>query len=272
MCPREMRYSHSIQRSNINMIVMASDYVGEKVIEYLVNQEINLDYVVLDSKSDSDYNGKIIDKLSVSDFKGEILNEQDITSDIVLGKLSTQKLNLGILAWWPYILKGEILHITEKGWLNFHPSYLPYNRGKAPNFWCLAKNQVCGVSLHFIDEGIDTGPVVATKKLTTTWEDTGKTVYYRSRDLIIELFKDTFEDIVSGNITSQTQEKEQGTFHTIEELEQESLIDIDGSYVARDLLNKIRAKMFDPHPTAYFYDNEKKYSVEINIKEVEDDG
>ena len=58
------------------------------------------------------------------------------------------------------------------------------------------------------------------------------------------------------------------------EIDRASEISLDRRYTARDLLNLIRARMFPPHPTAFFCDDGKRYSVQIAIKEIgpEEDG
>ena len=48
------------------------------------------------------------------------------------------------LAWWPRIIPGYIIDIPETGVINFHPSLLPYNRGKNYNFWTIVENTLDG--------------------------------------------------------------------------------------------------------------------------------
>jgi methionyl-tRNA formyltransferase len=152
--------------------------------------------------------------------------------------------------------------------LNFHPSYLPFNRGKAPNYWCLVNETPCGVSLHYLDEGIDSGPIVAQRKIPTTWEDTGESVYYKCRDAIIELFKDSIDAILTDALPKIDQNLEEGCYHNMKKLEESSNIDLDGTYTARELFNILRARTFPPHPSAIFSENGKKYSVTIKIEEI----
>lgn len=47
---------------------------------------------------------------------------------------------------------------------NLHISFLPFNRGYHPNFWSFMENSPSGVTIHRIDEGIDTGPVLAQRQ------------------------------------------------------------------------------------------------------------
>ena len=66
----------------------------------------------------------------------------------------------------------------------------------------------------------------------------------------------------------QPQEGE-GTFHLGKEIYQNSFIDLEKQYRARDLLNIIRARTFAPFPAAYFTEAGDKYEVRIEIKKVE---
>lgn len=71
------------------------------------------------------------------------------------------KVDLGILAWWPKLVSTRVLSTASVGFINTHPSLLPHNRGKHYNFWALVEQAPFGVSLHFVDEGIDSGDVIA---------------------------------------------------------------------------------------------------------------
>ena len=251
------------------MIILCSDYVGFEVIKFLIDSNEHISYLVLDNSDKNNFNSKIIDYYKRKFPDNPIYFEDILNDEKFLLDLKKQNIEFGILAWWPHILKGKILNITKRGWLNFHPSFLPFNRGKNPNFWCLVDETVCGVSLHFIDEGIDSGNIVAQKKFSTSWEDTGKTIYEKSRASIIELFKETFEKLKNDQLIEIKQNPHEGTFHKSSELNLVSEIKLEDNYKARNLLNILRARTFLPHPSAYFYDNGKKYSIKIMITEEE---
>jgi methionyl-tRNA formyltransferase len=70
--------------------------------------------------------------------------------------------DLMVVACFPYIFPAELLQLPQHGCLNLHPSLLPAYRGPAPLFW-IARNdeQITGVTLHFLDEGLDSGDIVA---------------------------------------------------------------------------------------------------------------
>ena len=137
------------------MILMASDYVGYRVAKYLTARGETIPLLVLDDRDTGGYNKNIEAVYRASQGTGMVAHSPMLDNESFLDQIASLNPNIGILAWWPNILKGRILSIPKKGWLNFHPSYLPWNRGKHPNFWCLIDEAPCGVTLHYINEMID---------------------------------------------------------------------------------------------------------------------
>ncbi len=59
------------------------------------------------------------------------------------------------------ILRSPLLEAPHLGCVNIHPALLPHYRGMSPTFWCLANAEpMTGVTVHFIDSGIDTGGII----------------------------------------------------------------------------------------------------------------
>jgi methionyl-tRNA formyltransferase len=58
------------------------------------------------------------------------------------------------------ILRKNIIEIPPGGIINVHPGYLPDVRGNNPYVWALVENLPQGCTAHFIDEGVDTGPIL----------------------------------------------------------------------------------------------------------------
>ena len=83
---------------------------------------------------------------------------------------------LGFLLWWPTILEDKILNKFKTGIVNFHPSYLPFGRGKDPYFWSIVNDEPFGISCHFIDNKIDSGQLIIQKRISKEWTDTGESL------------------------------------------------------------------------------------------------
>jgi len=64
------------------------------------------------------------------------------------------------------IFKNNIIKLAPKGCINLHTALLPKYRGLMPTFWVLKNNEeFTGVSVFFVDEGIDSGPIIVQKKV-----------------------------------------------------------------------------------------------------------
>lgn len=64
------------------------------------------------------------------------------------------------------IFKLPLINLAPKGCLNLHTALLPKYRGLMPSFWVLKNNEKeTGVSVFFVDEGIDSGPILVQKRV-----------------------------------------------------------------------------------------------------------
>ena len=70
-----------------------------------------------------------------------------------------------------HILSKEVIGSGNAPMVNLHSSYLPWNRGAHPNFWSFYDDTPSGVSIHLIDEGVDTGPILYQKYVDISGED-----------------------------------------------------------------------------------------------------
>ena len=154
--------------------------------------------------------------------------------------------------------------------MNFHPSLLPYNRGKHYNFWTLVENSPFGVTLHLVNEKVDQGDILFQANIEKTWEDTGGSLYDAAKREMVALFTRHYEDLVLGNYEPRVQDLAAGSFHLSRELDPASEIILDKQYTGRNLLNLLRARTFPGNPSCYFFDEGKKYEVRVSIKEVND--
>jgi len=245
--------------ARIKLLLMADHFVGFEISRWLLKEyrdDLALVVTTAENEIFSAMNDAHVPCL-VFDTAEEIcahLSKSGIKPDI------------GVLAWWPKLVKSPLLDIPKYGFINTHPSLLPHNRGKHYNFWALVEQSPFGVSLHFVDEGVDTGDVVAQLRVGYDWEDNGATLYAKASDSMIQLFKDKYPQIRTLEIPRQKQDLSSGSFHLAKELDQASLIVLDRDYSARDLLNLIRARTFHGHPACWFIDGTENYEVRIEIK------
>lgn len=97
-----------------------------------------------------------------------------------------------------YILNQNIIKNFNCPIFNLHISYLPYNRGAHPNFWSFYDNTPAGVTIHLIDEGIDTGPIVCQKYVNfKNKDDTFSKTYIVLKKEIENLFLEQVDNLLN---------------------------------------------------------------------------
>ncbi|MCL9775473.1 formyltransferase family protein [Vibrio methylphosphonaticus] len=120
----------------------------------------------------------------------EIVLNGSINSQESLNKLRDNRPDLLISIAGNEIFKIPLINLAPKGCLNLHTALLPKYRGLMPSFWVL-KNQeeYSGVSVFFVDEGIDSGPILVQKKFSLKGLSQEKLIRYSKKlgmDAIVE--------------------------------------------------------------------------------------
>ncbi len=244
----------------MRIALFADGEVGQKTLDIIRQKGIFLDYLILDRKAPKEIN---FSGLSIS--KG-VFRHDDFIEEIACRTGNAPFFDLGILCWWPYIIKKDLLKAAQIGFLNFHPSFLPFGRGKNPNFWAFVDKTPYGVTIHWVDESIDGGDVAYQEKITVSWLDNGQTLYEKALFSIVSLFEKHIFEIVSGDIP-KTPQTSSHTIRYARELEPSCEIKLNSDYKACDLLNLLRARTFNGYPGCWFSENGRTYRVKISIEE-----
>lgn len=248
------------------MIVMADDYVGYHVVKFLCERKENIEVFVYDVNDRGNFNESMIRLVRSVNPDVSVFSNNDLKDETVLDEIREKEIEYGVLAWWPYIISEKLIGLTKRGFVNTHPGYLPYNRGKHPYFWSIVDGTPFGVTLHYVDKDIDNGPIIAQEEIPISWEDTGETLYNESRERILNLFYKHFDEIKANTAATIPQLDEEGTFHYGNQLEPTCVIDMDKQYVAKDFVNILRGRMFRGKGAASFYDHGERYSLSIKIE------
>jgi len=115
-----------------------------------------------------------------------------------------------------YIIPYSIVRRYYRKAINVHISYLPWNRGASPNLWSFVDDTPKGVTIHYIDKGIDTGDILLQKEFTF---DDKLTLRQTHKALVREgwhLLFSNFDSLLRGEIPA----KKQPRYHSVAESEE----------------------------------------------------
>ena len=111
------------------------------------------------------------------------------------------KLNIDLLISHAFmrILPKKVFSAPKYGSINIHPSLLPKYRGPSPTYWALKNGEKeTGLTTHFIDEGIDTGDIIAQRIVPLESGDNFQTVIGKMKPLVNTLLDESIERVLDG--------------------------------------------------------------------------
>jgi methionyl-tRNA formyltransferase len=155
--------------------------------------------------------------------------------------------DLLVLAFVTAFVPPEMIDLAPLGGINYHPSLLPkYRGGSAINWAVIAGETETGVSIHFIDEGVDTGPVLLQEKVVIEADDTVKDVYFKKLyPMGIRMIGEAVQLIREGTAEPVVQDESQASHQPV--ITPHDTI-IDWSRPTEELYNLIRGA--NPAPGA----------------------
>ena len=128
-----------------------------------------------------------------------------------LNYVKEKKVEFIVCDRYEHLIKKDVIMYMKEKIINAHPSILPLNKGWQSNFWSVYHNTVKGVTIHFVDQGLDTGDIIAQQKINVTNSETLRNLYYKSRAAMINLFFDNWYNIKKNKIHRIKQIHEEGT-------------------------------------------------------------
>ena len=164
-----------------------------------------------------------------------------------IAQLRELKPDLMVVVAYGQILPQTILDLPPHGCLNVHTSLLPKYRGAAPIQWAIAEGEPeTGVTIMKMDAGLDTGPILATRRTPILPADDSQILHDRLAQLGAELLAETIPDYVTGKISPQPQPAH-GVSYAAKIKKEDGRI--DWHLPAEKIWNRLRA--FTPWPGAF---------------------
>lgn len=136
-----------------------------------------------------------------------LIETEDINEPAVLERVRAAKPEALLVTGWSQLLRADLLGTSRHGAVGFHPTALPQGRGRAPIPWTLIKGlRRSAVSLFWLTEGVDDGPLIAQAEFEVDLHDDATTLYAKVRELHVRLLVENVDAIVAGTAPAVRQE------------------------------------------------------------------
>ncbi|MCP4097559.1 MAG: formyl transferase [Planctomycetaceae bacterium] len=139
------------------------------------------------------------------------------TETIESSFIPNNKVSFLISYGYRHIIRKNILDQLPNRAINLHISLLPWNKGADPNLWSFVDGTPKGVTIHYLDPGIDTGDIIVQQEVEfDSHNDTLETTYQKLQCVIQALFQKNWQSIKTQACSRRKQEGQGSTHKSID--------------------------------------------------------
>ena len=179
-------------------------------------------------------------------------NDKKVNAAASVDWLRSLDLDLCVSMSFDQIFKKAVIEVPRFGIINCHAGHLPQYRGRNVLNWVLINGEpYFGITVHYVDEGIDTGDILVRERFNIMPEDTYCTLLKKSIEECPRLLMEAINSIATGSATGIPQrEYNESAFYCRRRGPGDEIIDWASS--SEDIINLTRA-LCRPGPMAQAY-------------------
>ena len=197
----------------MKLVICGKNDIAVEITEFLYEKKQEL--LIVPAKTDLLEDGwqKSLTKKGIE--RGVEVLDNNINSEGNLLKITNFQPDYVISLQYDQIMVKDVIDIPSHGVLNLHFSSLPKYRGVVPIAHAMINcEEKAGVSLHYIDVGIDTGDLIAQAETEIEETDTGRTLYEKLTKMGIELFKGNYINMLTFNLNRKKQNNKKALYYS----------------------------------------------------------
>ena len=227
----------------MKIIVVGQGPFGEKVLDTLIRQGEDIVGVFCPQDKRGQAMAATAENSGVALFRPGKMKDGEVREAYL-----ELKPDLSILAFVTDLIPEALLNIPPIGTICYHPSLLPRHRGASGINWAVIQGDTrTGLTILWVDKGIDTGPILLQKEVEILPDDTTGSIYFNKLfEMGIDAIVESVALIKSGQAPKLPQDESLATY---EPPCDDRVAAVDWSKPAPDVYNLIRG--CDPQPGAY---------------------
>ncbi len=144
--------------------------------------------------------------------QASLLKIANINDPAVMAALKDHQIDWLLIIGWSQIARRELLEAATCGCIGMHPTLLPVGRGRAAIPWAILRGlPETGVTMFKLDEGVDTGDIIAQGRISLDVTTTATELYHKVNTMHVDLITRYWPDILHNTISLTKQNPAEAT-------------------------------------------------------------
>ena len=187
-----------------------------------------------------------------------VFHAANVNAEETLARITAVAPDYIFVIGWSQLCGDAFLALPAKGTIGYHPAPLPRMRGRAVIPWTiLLQVEETGGSLFWIDDGVDSGDLLAQETFDVAPDETAGSLYAKHLDALVRMIRAAVEALRAGDPPRLAQNHGQATY-CAKRTAEDGLI--DWRQPAADVLRLVRA-VGRPYPGAYSHYRGERLAV-----------
>ncbi|PDT46699.1 methionyl-tRNA formyltransferase [Sinorhizobium fredii] len=187
----------------------------------------------------------------------------DINQPAVLEAMASVEPDLTFVIGWSQVCRQPFRDVARRGTIGFHPAALPRLRGRAVIPWTIIRDEdVTGSTLFWLDEGIDSGPILLQRLFAVAADETARSLYAKHTTNLSEMVIEAATLVQTGNPPRIEQDHDQASY-CAKRTAADGLI--DWNTPAGSVLRLVRATGA-PYPGAFSFHSGEKIRIDAAVR------
>lgn len=222
--------------------------------EVIKTKKFNIKFIILSPSC-----SKIISKKMLKKYKKKI-QISNLKNKKVIKNLLSFSCDIGF-SYYDNKISSDILNSFKIGGINFHPSFLPYNKGRHSTFWAINRSTPFGATSHWLNDKFDDGDIFVQKKIKFNNFENAKIIYDSQLKLLGEIIVTTINHVSNNKFFRKKQNNKINEYHFAWDLKKIININFNKKMTNISLGNLIRSTCYSNNTGFNIIFNSKVYFI-----------
>lgn len=201
-------------------------------------KSFNIKFIIISNSCDKIIIKKLKKKYGTKIYISSLKNKK------LIKKISLSLCDIGF-SYYDKKIPINVINSLKIGGINFHPSFLPYNKGRHSAFWAINNSTPFGASSHWLNDKFDDGDIFMRKNIKFDNFENAKIIYNKQLRILSKIIIETINHITKNKFLRKKQNSKINDYHFASDIKKLTNINFNSKINNEDFGNLIRSTCYN---------------------------